>query len=67
MHKQAVARKSIGPQAIIITRGGLNTMIHAVRAALVNPLRFVLTARQRHDSQPVPELLGGLAGQGAVG
>ena len=28
--------------------------------ALGNPLRFVLTAGQRHDSKPVPELLGGL-------
>lgn len=25
-----------------------------------NPLRFVLTAGQRHDSKPVPELLDGL-------
>ena len=42
------------------TRGGLNTKIHAVCDALGNPLRFVLTAGQRHDSKPVPELLGGL-------
>ena len=28
--------------------------------ALGNPLRFVLTPGQRHDSKPVPELLGGL-------
>ena len=35
--------------------------IHAVCDALGNPLRFVLTAGQRHDSKPVPQLLDGLA------
>ncbi|CAN5461109.1 hypothetical protein BH10PSE16_BH10PSE16_43170 [soil metagenome] len=34
--------------------------IHAVCDALGNPLRFVLTAGQRHGSKPVPELLDGL-------
>lgn len=57
----AGARKKSGPQAIGITRGGLNTKIHAVCDALGNPLRFVLTPGQRHDSKPVPELLDGLA------
>jgi transposase len=57
----AGARKTSGPQAIGITRGGLNTKIHAVCDALGNPLRFVLTPGQRHDSKPVPELLDGLA------
>jgi len=56
----AGARKTSAPQAIGITRGGLNTKIHAVCDALGNPLRFVLTAWQRHDSKPVPELLDGL-------
>lgn len=56
----AGARKASGPQAIGITRGGLNTKIHAVCDALGNPLRFVLTPGQRHDSKPVPELLDGL-------
>ena len=60
----AGARKISGPQAIGITRGGLNTKIHAVCnavcGALGNPLRFVLTAGQRHDSKPVLELLDGL-------
>ncbi len=32
-----------------------------LRDALGNPLRFVLTPGQRHDSKPVPELLDGLA------
>ena len=57
----AGARKKSGPQAIGITRGGLNTKINAVCDALGNPLRFVLTPGQRHDSKPVPELLDGLA------
>ena len=56
----AGARKSSGPQAIGITRGGLHTKIHAVCDALGNPLRFVLTPGQRHDSKPVPELPDGL-------
>ncbi|MBH2008936.1 MAG: IS5 family transposase [Xanthomonadaceae bacterium] len=56
----AGASKTSDPQAIGITRGGLNTKIHAVCDALGNPLRFVLTAGQRHDSKPVPELLDGL-------
>ena len=56
----AGARKSSGAQAIGITRGGRNTKIHTVCDALGNPLRFVLTAGQRHDSGPVPELLDGL-------
>ncbi|MBH2044139.1 MAG: IS5 family transposase, partial [Comamonadaceae bacterium] len=56
----AGAMKTNGPQAIGITRGGRNTKIHAVCDALGNPLRFVLTAGQRHDAKPVPELLDGL-------
>ncbi|MDB5931004.1 MAG: transposase, family [Polaromonas sp.] len=56
----AGAPRSCGQQAIGITRGGLNTKIHTVCDALGNPLRFVLTAGQRHDSKPMPELLGGL-------
>ena len=59
----AGARKSSGPQAIGITRGGRNTKIHAVCDTLGNPLRFVLNAGQCHDSRPVPELLGGLQAQ----
>ena len=56
----AGARKTSAPKAIGITRGGLNTKIHTVCDALGNPLRFVLTPGQRHDSKPVPELLDGL-------
>jgi transposase len=57
----AGARKAAGPQAIGITRGGLNTKIHAVCDALGNPLRFVLTPGQQHDSKPVQGLLDNLS------
>ena len=56
----AGARKTSGPQAIGITRGGLNTKIHALCDALGNPLRFLLTSGQRHDSKAAPELLNGV-------
>ena len=56
----AGARKTSGPQAIGITRGGLNTKIHALCDALGNPLRFLLTPGQRHDSKAVSELLNGV-------
>ena len=63
-HQSSVgARNTSSPQAIGITRGGLNTKIHAVCDALGNPLRFVLTLGQRHDSKPVRELLDGLQAQ----
>ncbi|MGS0759302.1 IS5/IS1182 family transposase, partial [Roseateles sp. GG27B] len=42
----AGARKISGPQASGITRGDLNTKIHAVCDALGNPLHFLLTAGQ---------------------
>lgn len=59
----AGARKTSGPQAIGITRGGLNTKIHALCDALGNPLRFLLTPGQSHDSKAVPELLNGFKAQ----
>ena len=53
-HQSSVgARNTSSPQAIGITRGGLNTKIHAVCDAL----------GQRHDSKPVRELLDGLQAQ----
>ena len=55
----AGVRKSSGPQAIGVTRGGLNTKIHALCDALGNPVQFVLTPGQRHDSQVAVELLTG--------
>ena len=56
----AGARKTSGPQDIGVTRGGLNTKIHALCDALGSPLRFLLTPGQRHDSKAVPELLDGV-------
>ena len=63
----AGARKSSGPQAIGITRGGLNTKIHAVCDALGNPLRFVLSAGQRHACQTRARTAGWAAGRGTSG
>jgi transposase len=60
------AGKKHGPQAIGVTRGGLNTKIHAVCDALGNPLRFLLTVGQRHDSQPAPELIKGLQAKALI-
>jgi transposase len=57
-HQASVgARKSSGPQAIGVTRGGLNTKIHALCDALGNPVHFILTPGQRHDSKVAVELL----------
>ena len=63
----AGARKSGGPQAIGITRGGLNTKIHAVCDALGNPLRFVLSAGQRHACQTRARTVGWAAGRDTSG
>ena len=55
MLARATARRPSASRA-----AGLNTKIYALCDALGNPLRFVLTPGQRHDSQPVAELPGGL-------
>ena len=57
----AGARKSSGEQAIGITRGGLNTKVNALCDSHGNPVRFVLTPGQRHDSKVAAELLEGIA------
>ena len=62
----AGARKSSGPQAIGLTRGGLNTKIHAMCDALGNPIRLVLTAGQRHDSKVAVELLKGVPAKAVI-
>lgn len=51
-HQQGLKKK--GPQAIGVSRGGMNTKIHALCDALGNPVRFKLTPGQAADS---PELL----------
>lgn len=62
----AGARKSSGPQAIGVTRGGLNTKIHALCDALGNPVCFILTAGQRHDSKVAVELLTDVSAKAVI-
>ena len=44
-----LAHKKRGEQAIGRSRGGLSTKIHVTVDGLGNPLRFCLSAGQRHD------------------
>lgn len=46
-----------------MSRGGLNTKIHAVCDALGNPLRFKLTAGNESDTPELIGLIEGLPGQ----
>lgn len=46
-----------------MSRGGLNTKIHAVCDALGNPLRFKLTAGNVSDTGELSDLIKGLPGQ----
>ena len=55
--------KKNGPQAIGVSRGGLNTKIHAVCDALGNPLRFKLTAGNESDTPELIGLIEGLPGK----
>ena len=55
--------KKSGPQAIGVSRGGLNTKIHAVCDALGNPLRFKLTPGNASDTVELIGLIEGLPGQ----
>jgi transposase len=55
--------KKNGPQAIGVSRGGLNTKIHAACDALGNPLRFKLTAGNKSDTPELIDLIEGLPGQ----
>ena len=54
------------PQAIGVSRGGLNTKIHAVCDALGNPLRFKLTPGNTSDAVELIGLIQGLPGQEAI-
>lgn len=51
------ARCDVKNQAIGISRGGRTTKIHAVVDGLGNPLRFILTGGQVHDSQAAEPLI----------
>jgi transposase len=53
--------KKSGPQAIGVSRGGLNTKIHVVCDALGNPLRFKLTAGNISDTGELLELIAELS------
>ncbi len=53
--------KKRGPQSIGVSRGGLNTKIHAVCDALGNPLRFKLTPGNISDVGELPGLIKGLS------
>ena len=53
--------KKRGPQSIGISRGGLNTKIHAVCDALGNPLRFKLTPGNLSDVGQAAKLVEGLS------
>jgi transposase len=46
-------------EAIGRSRGGLSTKIHAVVDALGNPLRFILTPGQAHESRQAESLIAG--------
>ena len=53
--------KKRGPQSIGISRGGLNTKIHAVCDAVGNPLRFKLTPGNISDVGELPGLIKGMS------
>ena len=46
-------------QALGRSRGGFSSKIHVSADALGNPLRFLLTAGQRHDMTQVRDLIAG--------
>ena len=50
-------------QALGRSRGGFSTKIHIAVDALGNPLRFILTAGQRHDSPQAAPLIEGFEPQ----
>ena len=54
-----LAHKKRGEQALGRSRGGFSTKIHITVDALGNPLRFRLTAGQRHDITQAQDLLEG--------
>lgn len=57
VHESANGGKKTADKAVGRTRGGLNTKIHAVVDGLGNPLEFLLSAGNDHDSVHAVELL----------
>src|SRR5258708_17767356 len=49
--------KKNGPQAIVRSRGGLTTKIHALVDALGNPVELMLTPVQDHDVTCAEQLI----------
>jgi transposase len=53
-------------QALGRSRGGFSTKIHIAVDALGNPLRFILTAGQHHDSPQAAPLIEGFEPQALI-
>ena len=53
-------------QALGRSRGGFSTKIHIAVDGLGNPLRFILTAGQRHDSPQAAALIEGFEPQALI-
>jgi transposase len=62
------SKKSGGQEAQALgrSRGGFSTKIHVAVDALGNPLRFLLTAGQCHDSPQAEALIDGYAPQALI-
>lgn len=54
-------------QALGRSRGGFTTKVHVNVDALGNPLRFALTAGQRHDILKAEDLIAGYQGEHVIG
>ncbi|WP_425287269.1 IS5 family transposase [Pelagibacterium luteolum] len=67
VHQQAAAGKG-GPktQALGRSRGGLTTKVHMLCDTLGRPLRFMLTAGQRHDNLTAKALLEGFRAEAVL-
>ena len=57
VHESANGGKKTGNKAVGRTRGGLNTKLHAIVDGLGNPVEFLLSAGNDHDSTHAVELL----------
>jgi transposase len=56
-----------GAQALGRSRGGFSTKIHLVVDALGNPLRFILTGGECHESPHAPALIEGYSMRVLIG
>ena len=57
VHESANGEEKTANKAVGRTRGGLNTKLHAIVDGLGNPVEFVLSAGNDHDSVHAVELL----------